>query len=63
MAIGAIWAEIWDETIWDTTIWSQEAATPEPHVREITAHKGLSIALGTSRPEIVSHDPRKIVSG
>jgi hypothetical protein len=25
MAIGAIWADIWNEAIWDTTIWSQSA--------------------------------------
>jgi hypothetical protein len=23
MAIGIIWADIWDESIWDPTIWAQ----------------------------------------
>ena len=41
MAIGAIWADIWDEAIWNTTIWSQVGVEPEPEP-EPSPRKGAS---------------------
>jgi hypothetical protein len=60
MAIGAIWAEIWDEAIWDTAIWSQVAVPPGdtlaittltlPHGTEDVAYDTTIVATGGTAP-------------
>lgn len=45
MAIGIIWADIWDETIWNTAIWAQEAGESDttPDQFSFTDQSGVAV--------------------
>lgn len=46
MAIGIIWAEIWNEAIWNTAIWAQEAGEEDttPDQFSFTDQSGVALS-------------------
>jgi hypothetical protein len=69
MAIGAVWGEIWDESIWNTAIWSQDAVEPQPEVESTQKPAGrpkrprrrLLVEINGQDFEVSSEDEARVL--